>query len=115
MTAVSIFAGSALAVARNIAMVHEVYRPVIASRLIGAVAVPLLFWLGDRPWTPAEYGSHPSPVEFLFPLGVFAGFVVIASAWLRAFPRGPMEEALRFAGTGPAAGRPRWIGRPERG
>jgi uncharacterized membrane protein YeiB len=58
--------------------------------------VPLVFWLGDRPSTLAEYGDHPAPVEFLFPLGVFAAFVLAASAWLAHFERGPVEAGLRW-------------------
>ena len=79
--------------------------------------VPLVFWLGDRPWTPAEYGSHPSPAEFLFPLGVFAGFVVAATVWRSLFSRGPVEEVLRRFAAWPPALRPahRWLERPESG
>jgi uncharacterized membrane protein YeiB len=57
--------------------------------------VPLVFWLGDRPWTVAEYGAHPSPAAFLFPLGVFAAFVAAATVWRRLFARGPVESVLR--------------------
>jgi uncharacterized protein len=79
--------------------------------------VPLVFWLGDRPWTPTEYGDHPAPAEFLFPLGVFAGFVVAATAWLRLAPHGPVESVMRWIAAWPPAPRPvtRWAGRPERG
>jgi uncharacterized membrane protein YeiB len=79
--------------------------------------VPLVFWLPDRPWTPAEYGGHPAPSEFLFPLSVFAGLVVLACLWRSRFARGPVEEVMRrFAAWSPAS-RPadRWVGKPERG
>jgi len=68
--------------------------------------VPLVLWLDDRPWTVAEYGDHPSPAAFLFPLGVFAAFVVAAALWRSRFERGPAESVLRWV----AAWRP-----PRRG
>jgi uncharacterized membrane protein YeiB len=79
--------------------------------------VPLVFWLGDRPWTLAEYGDHPAPAEFLFPLGVFAAFVVGATAWLARFERGPVEAVLRWFASWSPRGRAaqRCIERPERG
>lgn len=79
--------------------------------------VPLVFWLGDRPWTPAEYGEHPAPAEFLFPLGIFAGFAVMATAWLRLASHGPVEGAMRWIAAWPPGPRPvtRWVGRTEGG
>jgi uncharacterized membrane protein YeiB len=79
--------------------------------------VPLVFWLGDRPWTVAEYGDHPAPVEFLFPLGVFAAFVVGATVWLAHFERGPVEAGLRWFASWSPRRRPAggWVEEPERG
>jgi O-antigen/teichoic acid export membrane protein len=87
VTAVSIFAGSALAVARNIAMVHEVYRPVIASRLIGAVSLPLLFWL------PPLYG----PLGAALAIGG-ASLLAEAVAWLWSLRALRLAYPWAFAG-----------------
>jgi O-antigen/teichoic acid export membrane protein len=48
LMAVSLFAASGLAIARTVLMVHEIYRPIIVSRLIGLLAIPLLWWLTPR-------------------------------------------------------------------
>lgn len=47
---VCLFSASLVAPARNVALVHEVYRPILLSRLVGLIAIPLLFWL------PGQYG-----------------------------------------------------------
>ena len=98
VTAVCLFAGSALAVARNIAMVHEVYRPVVASRLIGAVSVPLLFWL------PPVYG----PLGAAVAIGG-ASLLAEVVAWLWSLRS--LRLAYPWAFAGPGAGGHRRHGR----
>jgi O-antigen/teichoic acid export membrane protein len=85
--AVCLFAGSALAIARNILMVHEVYRPVVVSRLVGALAVPLLLWL------PPRYG----PLGAALAIGG-ASLLAEVVAWLWAMRALRLAYPWTFAG-----------------
>ena len=74
VTAVCLFAGSALAVARNIVMIHEVYGPVIVSRLVGALSSPgspLPFASGVDPAADTSESAAP-PALVALPVAVFA-------------------------------------------
>ena len=43
--AVTLFGASTISIARNILLVHEMYRPILLSRSLSLLTVPLLLWL----------------------------------------------------------------------
>lgn len=85
--AISLFGSSLLATARNVLMVHERYRPIIAGRLIGLLAIPLLVWLTPR------YG----PVGMAVAIGS-ASLAAELTAWLGALRILRLDYPWSFAG-----------------
>ncbi|MCC6626655.1 MAG: oligosaccharide flippase family protein [Chloroflexi bacterium] len=87
LLALCLFGGSLLAVARNLVMVHERYGPVIGSRLIGLVALPLLYVL------PPVYG----PLGAAVAIGG-AGLAAEAVAWVWSMRLLRLRYPWGFAG-----------------